>query len=349
MELKHLDSPADSRRQNQRWQDPSAAIFREQSLNRPKKSHHLTASSSAPQGSRSTQALVTDDPSPTVSRHSAFTAAASSTTAVAATSRPISVISADSAKMTCCHSCCECLGRIPYGSLVATLITGAGIAVSCGCSFIGIPHLINMLRKFSITIKDDIGDALSTGVISVGAVMATLAIVLLIIGFLATGATRRQVYTGTWSRITGRIAAAFFILLTYFLMIVWFLICCLLLVVTVFFVLSITNCNMYKSEDDFAGNCFNVSTIVEGIPANFNADTLSTRLCGTDFYEYCVEARQGEYLFYAANGGVALIVLGLIHFLMCLAANYAHIKDGLKLREYEEAKYTIDTRDYASF
>ena len=41
---------------------------------------------------------------------------------------------------------------------------------------------------------------------------------------------------------------------------------------------------MYKSEDDFAGNCFNVSTIVEGIPANFNADTLSTRLCGTDFY-----------------------------------------------------------------
>ena len=42
--------------------------------------------------------------------------------------------------------------------------------------------------------------------------------------------------------------------------------------------------------------------------------------------EYCVEARQGEYLFYAANGGVALIVLGLIHFLMCLAANYAHIK-----------------------
>ena len=45
--------------------------------------------------------------------------------------------------------------------------------------------------------------------------------------------------------------------------------------------------------------------------------------------EFCVEARQGEYLFYAANGGVALIVLGLIHFLMCLAANYAHIKGSL--------------------
>lgn len=176
----------------------------------------------------------------------------------------------------------------------------------------------------------------------------------------------------------------------------------------------------YETKEDFAGNCFNVSTIVEGIPAQFDSDTLSTRLCGDQFEgkriqvlvvesincaanmrflerissifssiilmssEYCKEAQLGYLFFFAANGGVALIVLGLIHFLMCLSANYAHIKgdwridgwflisnvqlgaswckgmcsncvllfypeDGLKLREYEEAKYSIDTRDYASF
>ena len=44
---------------------------------------------------------------------------AGSSTAV--TCRPISTIS--SSEMTCCQSCCECLGRIPYGSLIATLIT----------------------------------------------------------------------------------------------------------------------------------------------------------------------------------------------------------------------------------
>ncbi len=27
----------------------------------------------------------------------------------------------------------------------------------------------------------------------------------------------------------------------------------------------------------------------------------------------------------------------MIHFLCCLVANYAHIKDGIKLRDYEEA------------
>jgi hypothetical protein len=32
-----------------------------------------------------------------------------------------------------------------------------------------------------------------------------------------------------------------------------------------------------------------------------------------------------------------LIVLGLVHYLCCLVANYAHIKDGMKLRDFEEA------------
>ena len=47
--------------------------------------------------------------------------------------------------------------------------------------------------------------------------------------------------------------------------------------------------------------------------------------------------------------GVAAIVVGLIHFLTCLSANHAHIKDGIKLREYEEAKYAIDPSMYASY
>ena len=39
----------------------------------------------------------------------------------------------------------------------------------------------------------------------------------------------------------------------------------------------------YKTKEEFAGNCFNVSTIVDGIPAEFDRDTLSTRLCGDQF------------------------------------------------------------------
>jgi len=42
-------------------------------------------------------------------------------------------------------------------------------------------------------------------------------------------------------------------------------------------------------------------------------------------------------LYIAAFGSSALIALGLVHYLCCLVANYAHIKDGIKLKDYEEA------------
>ena len=58
--------------------------------------------------------------------------------------------------------------------------------------------------------------------------------------------------------------------------------------------------------------------------------------------EYCFEARKGQYMFYATNGGVALIVLGLIHFLMCLSANYAHIKGTLNGERLELGSFNIN-------
>ena len=40
----------------------------------------------------------------------------------------------------------------------------------------------------------------------------------------------------------------------------------------------------------------------------------------------------GSVYIYAATAGVGLVILGLVHYLMCLTANYAMIKDGAKLR-----------------
>ena len=57
--------------------------------------------------------------------------------------RDPSVVS--SSEMGCCRTCCECLGRIPYGSLVATLITG--ILCSCCLHFYGKLHTTTRRRK----------------------------------------------------------------------------------------------------------------------------------------------------------------------------------------------------------
>jgi len=52
---------------------------------------------------------------------------------------------------------------------------------------------------------------------------------------------------------------------------------------------------------------------------------------------YLKKGKEAGPLYVAAFASSALIVLGLVHYLCCLVANYAHIKDGIKLRDYEEA------------
>ncbi len=50
---------------------------------------------------------------------------------------------------------------------------------------------------------------LRLAVIFIPAIMGAFAIILLIVGSLATGATRHQIYTGFRSRLGGRIATGF--------------------------------------------------------------------------------------------------------------------------------------------
>ncbi|CAF4470908.1 unnamed protein product, partial [Didymodactylos carnosus] len=60
-------------------------------------------------------------------------------------------------------------------------------------------------------------------------------------------------------------------------------------------------------------------------------------VCQEAFVELCNQVTEAGPRYVAALCGSLLVVLGLVHFLCCLVANYAHIKDGIKLRDYEDA------------
>jgi hypothetical protein len=70
-----------------------------------------------------------------------------------------------------------------------------------------------------------------------------------------------------------------------------------------------------------------------GLKFNDNKNSV----CSTDLIRFCNQANEAGPLYIAAFLSSALIVIGLVHFLCCLVANYAHIKDGIKLRDFEEA------------
>ena len=65
------------------------------------------------------------------------------------------------------------------------------------------------MSSFKVEVEVEWIKIVQTIIIIISAVMGGLSIILLIVGCLATGATRSQIYTGFRSRLGGRISTGF--------------------------------------------------------------------------------------------------------------------------------------------
>jgi hypothetical protein len=64
---------------------------------------------------------------------------------------------------------------------------------------------------------------------------------------------------------------------------------------------------------------------------------------------FCKDAvEKAEVMFILATLSCLLIILSLVHYLMCLAANYAHIRDHEKFQELQELQNLNDMEFTAS-
>src|SRR5262249_47323283 len=69
---------------------------------------------------------------------------------------------------------------------------------------------------------------------------------------------------------------------------------------------------------------------------NGTAKTSQLIICDSSLQQFCALSDTAALWYYIGYAGSAVVVLGLIHFMICLAANYAHIKDGSKYVELQE-------------
>lgn len=67
---------------------------------------------------------------------------------------------------------------------------------------------------------------------------------------------------------------------------------------------------------------------------------------------FCKDAvEKAEIMFILATFSCLLVILSLVHYLMCLAANYAHIRDHEKFQELQEIQnlqdldYSVGSKD----
>jgi len=235
------------------------------------------------------------------------------------------------------HASTGCMGRCPFATIIATIITVCGTGIFSGCLYKALSITIQMLSAaFKIEMEMEWVRIVQTIVIIISTVMGSLAVILLIVGCLATGATRSQIYTGFRSRLGGRISTGFFTLVVYGLFVIWSIVTIVLVIPIIAYFILMKQCEFKQTQitthsQNKLDECLSLRNY--GIQLSYAKNSI----CSHELIEFCNQGKEAGPLYIAAFGSSALIVLGLVHYLCCLVANYAHIKDGIKLRDYEEA------------
>lgn len=104
-------------------------------------------------------------------------------------------------------TCDACLTRIPYATLIATIMCALGVVVFCATMYRGATLAILMFDEvFKMRILWV--EAVQMTFVIIGACMGALGLMILTVGCLATGATRQKVYRAWRSRVGGRISCA---------------------------------------------------------------------------------------------------------------------------------------------
>lgn len=101
----------------------------------------------------------------------------------------------------------SCMTRIPYATMIATVMCLIGVGIFCFTMYRGASLTIIMFDQvFHFRLLWI--DAVQMIFVAIGASMAALGFMILFVGCLATGSTRYKVYRAWRSRVGGRISCA---------------------------------------------------------------------------------------------------------------------------------------------
>uniref|UniRef100_A0A0K0CXV4 LHFPL tetraspan subfamily member 4b n=1 Tax=Angiostrongylus cantonensis TaxID=6313 RepID=A0A0K0CXV4_ANGCA len=154
----------------------------------------------------------------------------------------------------------------------------------------------------------------------IAVLMSLFALLFLLVGFSATGATREEIYKREKARFGGRCACA--------TAMAW----CVLLIVCWLFIISICSviCCAYSVFDDL---CYTMKSFTEEdcidlgvfIPLVKSFSNSNLRLCGGDAQQFCALSSTASSWYIVGWVGSCLVIIGLAFFLAILASNYTHV------------------------
>ncbi|XP_077984925.1 proteolipid protein DM beta-like [Glandiceps talaboti] len=249
------------------------------------------------------------------------------------------------------NRCCQCLARVPYGSAAAAVIAAIGITVFCVYALRSTDATADLFQNTGVDTNQYVKDAMDMLDLVIYAItggMAGIAVIVVVIGVLSTGETRLTLCYRYRARMCSRFAIGFFFFVFYVLTIVWFLISCALVIPSLFSTMIRLLCGK-DYEQKFNSTCVDLTQY--GLSGDGNAPV---DICNENLKEFCKEGNDIWMKYLLTWAGAAMVVVAMVHALICVAANYAHIKDTTKATkaDYEQVEDRtpdgVELKDYPS-
>ncbi|KAF0296210.1 Neuronal membrane glycoprotein M6-a [Amphibalanus amphitrite] len=234
------------------------------------------------------------------------------------------------------NGCRSWMLKMPYATLLATLLCIIGVGVFCGCIYRVFTLCLRMFDEVFHFHLDWL-EPVQLVCMIVGVAMAALGIMILLVGCLTTGSTRARVFRSRPGRARGRTSCAVFMGVAYILQMAWMLMFGVLVIGCVMFAIFWNMC--LSDRVQVLQECIDFRQFAFVFPNNTREEDM--QVCGAGeqklFCKDYVENIQVNLVLSAV--GCFLVLLSLVNYLMCLAANYAHIKDQEKFVDLSEMQY----------
>ncbi|XP_074651259.1 proteolipid protein DM beta-like isoform X2 [Tubulanus polymorphus] len=240
--------------------------------------------------------------------------------------------------------CLECMGRIPYASLIATVLCCVGAGVIGGTLYEALRLTDDSIFMELFEINIEWMNMLRIIIIIVASVMGGIAIILLIFGFLSTGATRKNVYSGNKCIMGGRISAGFFMVLTYIFNLGWVVATSIMVIPVMAFFMLRSICyeevnnylKLYGHTDFIPRNdyCFKLAQF--GIYRNVTIEGGRNQACNEELKRLCEVVDEAGPLYIVAYCGGVVLILGLVNFMLAIAANMTRLRYSRELNDYRD-------------
>jgi hypothetical protein len=217
-------------------------------------------------------------------------------------------------------------GAVPYGSIVASIFIYCGIGVFCGSSLTALSYTEEMLDESKID-ADAVIYALRITIYALTPFMVLVALMYSLFGYAATKQSKAQVYDDRQICCGGLACVSVTLYLAYLLLVVW---------LTIFGASSLPMVFTYMvSQSNYTDTgCLDLR--LYGFVNQ--EDSVDTTVCEMNLHIFQSAAGDAFVMYVLQLCGCFLVVIGMIHFMMCLSANWAHLKDGLKRRDYESRR-----------